>query len=119
MLDMPKFMGQMIISEVFDRFPRLRVILDHLGRPVQEDGPPYAAADSLWGLAKYPHVYLKVTERNLEGASKGKATPEAAMAPATNWPSAPMFQTLDRKHTDKPKAINNRGVALMPNSPQA
>ena len=64
------------LRNILDRFPRLRVILDHLGRPVQEDGPPYAAADSLWGLAKYPHVYLKVTERNLEGASKGKATPE-------------------------------------------
>jgi L-fuconolactonase len=65
------------IVRVLDRFPTLRVILDHLARPVQEDGPPYAAADSLWGLAKYPNVYLKVTERNLVGARAGKATPES------------------------------------------
>jgi L-fuconolactonase len=65
------------IRNILDRFPRLRVILDHLARPQQDDGPPYAGADSLWGLAQYPHVYLKVTERNLEGARKGKATPES------------------------------------------
>ena len=64
------------IMKVLDRFAALRVILDHLARPVQEDGPPYSGADSLWGLAKYPNVYLKVTERNLVGARAGKATPE-------------------------------------------
>ena len=64
------------LVNVLNRFPRLRVILDHLARPVQEDGPPYSGADSLWGLAKFPGVFLKVTERNLVGASTGKATPE-------------------------------------------
>ena len=64
------------IVNVLERFPRLRVILDHLARPVQDDGPPYAAANSLWDLARYPNVYLKVTERNFVGARKGKATPE-------------------------------------------
>jgi len=61
---------------VLERFPRLRVVLDHLARPVQEDGPPYRAADSLWRLAEHPTVYLKVTERNLVGARNGLATPE-------------------------------------------
>ena len=64
------------LVNVLERFPRLRVILDHLARPVQEDGPPYAAANSLWDLARYPNVYLKATERNFVGARKGKATPE-------------------------------------------
>ena len=39
------------IENVLRRFPGLRVVLDHLARPVQEDGPPYEAADSLWRLA--------------------------------------------------------------------
>jgi predicted TIM-barrel fold metal-dependent hydrolase len=65
------------IEKVLDRFPRLIVVLDHLARPVQEDGPPYAAAGSLWRLAKYLGVYLKVTERNFVGATKGNATPES------------------------------------------
>ena len=64
------------IENVLRRFPRVRVILDHLARPVQDDGPPYTAADSLWRLARFPGVYLKVTERNFIGATKGKATPE-------------------------------------------
>ena len=58
------------------RFPGLRVVLDHLARPVQDDGPPYVAADSLWRLARFPGVYVKVTERNFVGAASGKATPE-------------------------------------------
>ena len=64
------------IQHILERFPRLRVVLDHLARPVQEDGPPYAAAAGLWGLAKCPGVYLKVTERNFIGARSGKATPD-------------------------------------------
>ncbi len=64
------------LVNVLKRFPKLRVILDHLARPQQDDGPPYKGADSLWSLAAYPGVYLKVTERNLVGASTGKATPE-------------------------------------------
>ncbi len=64
------------LVNVLQRFPKLRVVLDHLARPQQDDGPPYKGADSLWGLAAYPGVYLKVTERNLVGARAGKATPE-------------------------------------------
>lgn len=64
------------VENVLNRFPALLVVLDHLARPVQEDGPPYRAADSLWGLARYPGVFLKVTERNFLGAKKGGATPE-------------------------------------------
>jgi predicted TIM-barrel fold metal-dependent hydrolase len=52
------------------------VILDHLARPVQDDGPPYNAADSLWRLARCPGVYVKVTERNFLGANGGRGTPE-------------------------------------------
>ena len=65
------------IEAVLKRFPRLRLVLDHLARPTQEDGPPYRSADSLWRLASYPGVYLKLTERNLVGAKAGQATPES------------------------------------------
>jgi predicted TIM-barrel fold metal-dependent hydrolase len=62
---------------MIERFPKVRVILDHAGRPIMEDGPPYAAAENLFALGKYPNVYLKLTERNFTGARKGKATPES------------------------------------------
>jgi len=65
------------LLNILKRFPKLRVILDHLARPVQEDGPPYRGADSLWGLAAYPQVFLKLTERNVTGSRKGAATPES------------------------------------------
>src|SRR5262249_18724139 len=69
-------MGIPQVIAVLKRFPNLRVILDHLARPQQEDGPPYIGAESLWSLAAYANVYLKVTERSLAGARQGKATPE-------------------------------------------
>ena len=48
-----------------------------------------------------------------------KATPEAVTAPITNCPSAPMFHTLERKHTAKPKAMMSKGVALTISSDRA
>jgi predicted TIM-barrel fold metal-dependent hydrolase len=64
------------VKNVLQQFPALRVVLDHLARPAQNDGPPYRGADSLWDLARFPGVYLKVTERNFLGAKMGRATPE-------------------------------------------
>ena len=36
----------------------------------------HLSAASLFALARYPNVYLKLTERNFTEAKKGKATPE-------------------------------------------
>jgi predicted TIM-barrel fold metal-dependent hydrolase len=70
-----KAFPQMI--RMLERFPKVRVILDHCGRPVLEDGPPYAAADNLFALARNPNVFLKLTQRNFTESRKGKATPES------------------------------------------
>jgi predicted TIM-barrel fold metal-dependent hydrolase len=70
-----KAFPQMI--RMIERFPKVRVLLDHCGRPVLDDGPPYAAADSLFALAKYPTVFLKLTQRNFTESRKGKASPES------------------------------------------
>jgi len=59
-----------------ERFPAVRIILDHCARPVLDDGPPYAAAASLFGLARYPNIYLKLTPRIFAEARRGQATPE-------------------------------------------
>jgi L-fuconolactonase len=64
------------LSKMIERFPKVKIILDHMARPMLDDGPPYAAASSLFGLSRYPTVYLKLTKRNFEQASNGKATPE-------------------------------------------
>ena len=59
-----------------EQFPKVRILLDHMARPVLDDGLPYAAADSLFELAKIPTIYLKLTPRSFIEARKGKATPE-------------------------------------------
>ena len=73
-----KAFSQMI--KMTERFPKVRIILDHMARPVLEDGPPYAAAASLFDLARYPSVYLKLTPRSFIESRSGKATPESFFA---------------------------------------
>ncbi len=58
------------------RFPAVRILLDHCARPTLEDGPPYAAAESLFALARHPNIYLKLTPRVFAESRRGKATPE-------------------------------------------
>jgi len=82
------------------RFPNVRIILDHCARPVLEDGPPYTAAASLFGLARLPNVYLKLTPRIFAESRRGKAAPDTffpklaaefgaqRMAWGSNYPSS-------------------------------
>jgi predicted TIM-barrel fold metal-dependent hydrolase len=62
------------------RFPKVRVLLDHLARPRLSDGPPYAAAKALFDLAEHPGVFLKFTNRTIAAAGEGASTPPAFIA---------------------------------------
>lgn len=62
------------VSALARRFPRVAIILDHLGRPDVLDGPPYANAQSLWDLAPLPNIYLKLTPRIFGDVAKGQAS---------------------------------------------
>jgi predicted TIM-barrel fold metal-dependent hydrolase len=68
------------LAALMQRFPRVRVILDHLGRPKVTDGPPYAADRGLFSFADNPNVFLKVTPHITMLADWGKATPETFFA---------------------------------------
>ncbi len=70
----PKAFPEMI--RMIERFPKAKIILDHCARPQLNDGPPYALAQSLFDLAKFPSVHLKLTQRNFTGSREGKASPE-------------------------------------------
>ena len=59
-----------------ERFSNVSIILDHCARPDLADGPPYNAAASLFALARYPNIYLKLTPRVFTESRNGKATPE-------------------------------------------
>ncbi len=61
---------------LMDRFPKVRIILDHLARPQLVDGPPFAADQAFFDLARYGQVFLKVTPVNVTPKEWGKATPQ-------------------------------------------
>jgi L-fuconolactonase len=62
---------------LMERFPKVRIILDHLARPKLVEGPPFAADQPFFDLARYGQVFLKVTPVNVDAKEWGKATPES------------------------------------------
>jgi len=83
-----------------ERFPNVRIVLDHCARPALEDGPPYRVAASLFDLARYSNIYLKLTPRIFAEARRGRAAPQtffpqltaafgaSRMAWGSNYPSS-------------------------------
>ncbi len=69
--------GLAAVEEILTRFPEVNIILDHLGRPDLTDGPPYAQAASLWRLARFANLYLKITPRTFDLAEKAPASPDS------------------------------------------
>ena len=61
---------------LLERFPKVKIILDHLARPQLVDGPPFTADREFLALSRYPNVFLKLTPLNVSPANWGKATPE-------------------------------------------
>jgi predicted TIM-barrel fold metal-dependent hydrolase len=62
------------VAGLAKRFPAVRIVLDHLGRPDVTDGPPYKRAASLFGLAPFDNIFLKLTPRIFGDAQKGQAS---------------------------------------------
>jgi predicted TIM-barrel fold metal-dependent hydrolase len=69
--------GLSMVAELAERFPSVKIALDHCGRPNLEGGPPYASCAGLFALAKYDNVYMKITPRtfDLAQAAPGGAEP--------------------------------------------
>lgn len=72
--------GIPLLLKIVKAFPQTNFLLDHLARPVINDGAPYAKAQSLWDIAVYKNIYLKLTSRTVEHCQQGQSTPEAFMA---------------------------------------
>ncbi len=56
---------------LLERFPETVVILDHLASASAQGGSPFAVAQPLFELASIPHVYLKMTVRNVRMIAEG------------------------------------------------
>ena len=69
--------GAPLLRDMLERFPKVRVILDHMSYAPVSDGPPFRQAEPFFALAKFPNVYLKLTVRNFEitGETPGTAEP--------------------------------------------
>ena len=68
--------GIPLLLKIVERFPETVFALDHLARVTITDGPPYAKAQGIFDLAKYPSIYMKITSRTVEHSHSGQATPE-------------------------------------------
>jgi L-fuconolactonase len=66
--------GIPMLRALLERFPKVRVLLDHLARPDLSDGPPYAKAQPLFDLVNFPGVHLKLTNRTIAAAGEGVST---------------------------------------------
>lgn len=62
------------VTALARRFPKVKIILDHLGRPDVLDGPPYANAKSMFELAPLENIYFKLTPRIFGDVKKEKAS---------------------------------------------
>jgi predicted TIM-barrel fold metal-dependent hydrolase len=62
------------VTALARRFPKVKIILDHLGRPDVLDGPPYANAKSMFDLAPLENIYFKLTPRIFGDVRKEKAS---------------------------------------------
>ncbi|MEV0912256.1 amidohydrolase family protein [Streptomyces hokutonensis] len=69
--------GLPALRNLLERFPRVRVLLDHCARPDLSDGHPYQLSKDLFELAIHPGVHLKLTHRALQAARAGRSTTRA------------------------------------------
>jgi predicted TIM-barrel fold metal-dependent hydrolase len=89
------------VTALAKRFPKVAIILDHLGRPEVADGAPYAKAQGLFDLAPLENIYLKLTPRIFGDVKKEKASAETffprvvdafgakRLAWGSNYPTSP------------------------------
>ena len=62
------------IRNILKRFPKVRLVIDHIGRPKIDEGPPDDQAKEYFALAEFPNCYLKLTLSGLDKMLIGKAT---------------------------------------------
>jgi predicted TIM-barrel fold metal-dependent hydrolase len=68
--------GFKVLPALIERYPNVRVILDHVSHPKASDGPPYHAADPLWALKGAKNLYLKISTTNFPEWNEGASTTE-------------------------------------------
>jgi L-fuconolactonase len=57
--------GLAVLPELLHEFPRVRVVLDHVGNPPWREGPPEFGLGRVLDLARFDRLYLKLSTVNL------------------------------------------------------
>jgi L-fuconolactonase len=58
------------LGRVLERFPEMRLALDHLGMPRLDDGPDFEREQALFDLAPFPNFYGKFSSWTIAAAAK-------------------------------------------------
>jgi L-fuconolactonase len=75
---LPQGLG--MLQTLLQRFPKIKVIMDHLISVPIAAGEPYTDCAPLFSLAQNPNIYLKLSIINVRECSKGLATPESFLS---------------------------------------
>ena len=98
------------VAGLAKRFPGVKILIDHFGRPDLSDGAPYKKASAHFGLAPFENIHFKLTPRTFIDDLKGEATAETffpklvaefgahRLAWGSNYPASEgsMWANLDR-----------------------
>jgi len=76
--------GLSMLNTLIQKFPNVRIIIDHFMGVPPEGGPPYAEAEPLMSVAKHPNIYLKLTIITVRRSYKGQASPESFIGKVVN-----------------------------------
>jgi predicted TIM-barrel fold metal-dependent hydrolase len=69
--------GMAGLQVLLARYPNATIVIDHMLNAPLDAGPPYAAAEPLFELVRWPNVHLKLTSVIVRNSRKGHATPES------------------------------------------
>jgi L-fuconolactonase len=65
------------VAGLAKRFPRVKILIDHFGRPDLSDGAPYKRASAHFGLAPFENIHFKLTPRTFVDDLRGEARAES------------------------------------------
>lgn len=65
------------VENLLQRYPGVKILLDHFARPELEQGPPYDQARKLFELGRYRNLHFKFTTHNVRESRQGRSTQSA------------------------------------------
>jgi predicted TIM-barrel fold metal-dependent hydrolase len=73
-----------MLQTLMVKFPKIKIIIDHLMSVPIALGEPYTDSAPLFSLANNPNIYLKLSIITVRECKKGLATPESFLARVVN-----------------------------------